>query len=361
LLPIESLEPRQLLAAAPFVDVMTWNVYYGGGSGASIFATAFTDLWKNVQASNIAERAAAIAAQIRVKRPDLVALQEAVIWRTGSVLDTGSAKDVKYDFAAEILKHLTNRRWRYAVVSKVTNADWEIPGMVGGSIKDIRMTDQDVILARVAKGARLRVLGAGHGNYRNRVSINIPVIDRDIDFTRGWASVDAQVGTTGPRFRVVNTHLEVLNQSTQRKQAEELLAGPVKRTKLPVILAGDFNSDANTGGATYRLLTGAGFKDAWKQARPTDPGPTASQDDDLRNRDSKLEFRIDLLMYRGKRLTATAADRIGEDPRDKTPSGLWPSDHAALWSRIQLGRAVTASTNDVLLGRAAVRRGLFRE
>jgi endonuclease/exonuclease/phosphatase family metal-dependent hydrolase len=358
---VEPLERRQLLAA-PTVTVMTQNVYYGGGSGAEAFATAVTDMWDNVQASRIPERAAAIAAQIKSKRPDLVALQEAVIWRTGSVLG-GSADDVRYDFVAEILKHLRNRRWRYVVVSKVTNADWEFPAEVDGSIRDLRMTDQDVILARVATGSQLRILSAAHRNYRDRVSFEIPVLNEEIDFTRGWASVDAQITATGQRFRLINTHLEVLDQDVQESQARELLAGPVRHTKLPILLAGDFNSDANARQTTYRLLEDAGFRDVWRQLRPTDPGPTASQDDDLRNQNSKLTFRIDYVLYRGKRLAPRVADRVNEEQDDKTPSGLWPSDHAGVFAGIRYGLpkgGVSASVDDVLVGQASVRAGTFQ-
>src|SRR3954464_9916778 len=78
---MEPLESRQLLSS---VSVMTQNVYYGGG-GTGSFLIGFTDLWQKVQQSNIPERASAIAAEIKREKPDLVALQEVVIWRTGSL------------------------------------------------------------------------------------------------------------------------------------------------------------------------------------------------------------------------------------------------------------------------------------
>src|SRR4030095_12964373 len=99
---------------------------------------------------------------------------EAVVWRTGSVLSSGRAADVKFDFVAQMLKGLRKGRTRYAVVSRVTNADWEVPGQVGSSLRDIRMTDQDVILARVGKSARVKVLKADHGNYRDRFGFTVP-------------------------------------------------------------------------------------------------------------------------------------------------------------------------------------------
>src|SRR4051812_40480663 len=151
MLLMEPLEARQLMAH-PAVTVMTQNVYYGGG-GIGEVASGFTNLWRNVEQSNIPQRAAAIAAEIKRAKPDLVALQEAAIWRTGSPFSSSAAKEVRFDFVKEINRHLRKGATKYAVVSRVTNADWEVVGQVGSSLRDIRMTDQDVILARVGRGA----------------------------------------------------------------------------------------------------------------------------------------------------------------------------------------------------------------
>src|SRR5687768_3140087 len=270
---MEPLEARRLFASA--VTVMTQNVYYGGGGGLDVFATAFTDLWENVERSRIPERAAAVASQIRREKPDLVALQEAVIWRTGSPLSSSSAGEVEFDFVASLLKRLSGGKARYELVSRVTNADWEFPARVGSSIRDIRMTDQDVILARVGRGSRVRILDDDHGNYRDRFAVDVPVIEDGLEFTRGWASVDARLGRRGPKFRFVNTHLEAFSAGVREAQAEALLAGPAD-TRLPVIIAGDFNAGPNT--STYELLTDAGFDDAWTEARPRESGATCCQD-----------------------------------------------------------------------------------
>jgi endonuclease/exonuclease/phosphatase family metal-dependent hydrolase len=326
---MEPLEGRQMLSA---VSVMTQNVYYGG-PGLFDIASSLTNLWEKVQDSKIPERAAAIAAEIKREKPDLVGLQEVVIWRTGSIFDS-SPDDVKYDFLADLMKTLRRGKARYKVVSKVTNADWEVPGKVGGSIKNIRMTDQDVILARVGPGARLAVMDEAHGNFRQRVSVPIPVLGKDLDFWRGWTSVDVRVGQSGPKFRYISTHLEILNPSTQQKQARALLKGRAN-TRLPVIIGGDFNTDANIGSNTLTLLGNAGFKDAWKVAEPGNAGLTCCQDDSLRD-DSQLSTRIDLIMYRSNRLSAQEGERIGEEQSDRTPSGLWPSDHAGVLIRMDI-------------------------
>src|SRR5688572_16359 len=87
---MEPLESRQMLSA---VSVMTQNVYYGG-PGLFDIGDSLTNLGENVQDSKIPERAAAIAAEIKREKPDLVGLQEVVIWRTGSIFDS-SPDDVK--------------------------------------------------------------------------------------------------------------------------------------------------------------------------------------------------------------------------------------------------------------------------
>jgi endonuclease/exonuclease/phosphatase family metal-dependent hydrolase len=88
---------------------------------------------------------------------------------------------------------------------------------------------------------------------------------------RGWCSIDVQV--RGRWFRFINAHLEEALPAgfpdIQFYQAAEILGGPAN-ISLPVILAGDFNSDANGnyGPAVYPLLVGpGGFQDAWSVAR----------------------------------------------------------------------------------------------
>jgi hypothetical protein len=307
------------------IRAMTQNMGYGGGAGLDTFTSAFSGMWKNVERSKPAERMAGIANYIDRARPDLVGLQEAVIWRTGGML-SGKADDVKYDFVKLLLNDLRKRGLDYRVVARCTNADLEFPARVNGSIKKLRMTDQDVILARNSRN--VRILGGMGGNYKSTYSLKIPGLGKRYDYKRGWTYVDAEV--QGEPVRFVNTHLEVFDEDVQREQAKELLAGPA-RARTPVILVGDINADANRNAATYRLLReSGGFRDAWADTRRDDPGTTCCQADDYRNSRSTLNRRIDVVLYRGPDLRATTADRFGDDPRDKTPSGLWPSDHAGV-------------------------------
>lgn len=135
----------------------------------------------------------------------------------------------------------------------------------------------------------------------------------------------------GQTFRFINTHLEQEGpfNAIQVTQGDEILQGPAD-TDLPVILAGDFNSRADgTGTPTYSNLIGAGFKDAWNATHPGELGNTWGHDEDLLNTTVDLTQRLDLVLFRNN-LCTLDADVVGDEPIDRTPSGLWPSDHAGV-------------------------------
>lgn len=107
-----------------------------------------------------------------------------------------------------------------------------------------------------------------------------------------------------------------------------------------MILVGDYNSRADgTGTPTYSNLTGAGFTDAWSVAPLGKLGNTFGHEPLLRNTTVNLTQRIDLLLFRGS-VSAVDADVVGDELGDRTPSGLWPSDHAGLMARIGLGQEI---------------------
>ncbi|MFG3001423.1 endonuclease/exonuclease/phosphatase family protein [Streptomyces sp. NPDC048340] len=146
----------------------------------------------------------------------------------------------------------------------------------------------------------------------------------------------------GRTVRVVSTHLEPASPTVQEAQTDELLAGPLK-TKLPMVLLGDLNSAAGGVGArpgstdtqSHNNLLAAGFTDAWTATHPGNPGFTCCQAPDLHNATSSLTQRIDYVLFRGK-VTALTSTRVGHMQADRTPSGLWPSDHAGVRSVLKL-------------------------
>lgn len=130
----------------------------------------------------------------------------------------------------------------------------------------------------------------------------------------------------------------------QVAQGQELLAGPLD-TELPTVLTGDLNSDAYGGGTpgqtdtpTYQNFIAAGFLDAWPSNRGQGESMTCCQGETLQNAQSSLSERIDFVLTRGM-MTVQNAVRVGADPGKRTPSGLWPFDHAGVWATLRLKRS----------------------
>jgi len=255
------------------------------------------------------------------------------------------ATDVLYDYLDLLLEALKDRGLHYEVAGVVENADVELPmfaGLDGTTplFDDLRLTDRDVILAQ--KGVKTsNVLAA---NYTN--NLIIPIAGTSVEFLRGYVAVDANV--KGREYRFVNTHLEgqfpAPIPNIQGAQAAELAFVLAPETK-PIILVGDFNSspeDLPADLPPYWILTGAGYVDSWSRrvGRPW-PGFTCCQDEFLTNEASWLDERIDLIFVRNDTdfpafpaLGPVKARVVGNRQKDKTPSGLWPSDHAGVAAKL---------------------------
>jgi endonuclease/exonuclease/phosphatase family metal-dependent hydrolase len=321
------------------VTAMTRNVFVGTDL-APIFSAqtlpqlvgATTTAFLEVQATRFPERAQAIADEIAATRPDVIGLQEAMLIRTDAPADGPAtpAETLAYDYLETLLAALAARGLDYEAVAVVTNADTELPTALGF---DVRATDRDAILVNRGRRPRLKVSNAQAGNYLARVTF--PTIAGPIAFPRGWTAVDVKL--RGQRFRVVNTHLEGFSGAVQVAQAAELLSGPAATT-LRTLLVGDFNSRADgTGTPTYGLLRGAGFADAWSDVHPGDPGLTCCWETHLLSPLPPFDERIDLVLARGA-FRALRAEIVGEDAvADRTPSGLFHSDHAGVVAALRIG------------------------
>lgn len=349
-----ALAPASAAAPPPApLRVMTRNLYLGADLAPVLAATspqtlvaAVTAVYANVQATDFPERAEALADEIAAGDPHLVGLQEAVLWRSQTPAAPGSATHVEYDFLQILLDELSARGKHYAAVATVTvGSDFEAPRSTPTGLQDIRLTDRDVLLARTDLPSHLfSVANAQAATFQNYLPICRPVLgcppNAPLQVRRGWIAADATV--RGHTARVVTTHLEPASPTVQEAQAAELLAGPLK-TKLPSVLLGDLNSAAGGVGAqpgstdtrTHDNLLAAGFTDAWTATHPRDPGFTCCQAPGLRNPVSNLTQRIDYVLFRGK-VTALSTHRVGDTPADRTPSGLWPSDHAGVSSVLRL-------------------------
>jgi endonuclease/exonuclease/phosphatase family metal-dependent hydrolase len=104
---------------------------------------------------------------------------------------------------------------------------------------------------------------------------------------------------------------------------------------LPVVFAGDFNTNGFRKWDTYKLLTGSlssggfGLTDAWKEIRHGAPGLTWGHSPDLLNISPKMTQRLDLVLSSGH-IRFTDADVVGNTVLDRAVAGMWPSDHAGL-------------------------------
>ncbi len=318
--------PQVPSTSDPTVTVMTQNMDEGTDFKLIFTATSFSGLeaavgvtYQEVQASNIPERAVAIANEIAQDEPALVGLQEATQWLTGP-LGSPPATTVVYDQLQSLLDALAQQGLHYAPVAISTNSDFEAPSTLGF---DVRFIDRDVLLARTDLPdltlANIQVHRFAH------LAVVTTVVGT-ITIPRGWISVDATI--KGKTFRFLTTHLESTSSAVRAAQGNELLQGPAN-TSLPVVFSGDFNSDADSGDLTYLNLIAAGFVDAWSVTNPGDPGYTGPLHLEDPYAASTPSVRIDLVLLLNK-VSANDAQLVGNDPGDLTDSGLWPSDHAGV-------------------------------
>jgi len=311
------------------LSIMTWNIYIGAELTPLLSATPeqipklVTEVFRQFLATNFPERALAIIRQIILKEPDIIGLQEAALWE---IIPPYSQR-VVYDFVHILLCELEYRGLRYKVASQNKNVETVLPS---SSWNLIRLTDRDVILVR--ETSEVKIIRAVAANFETNLQVQIA--GRLFTILRGWSAIDASV--QGCRFRMVNTHLDSKSPEVQIAQANELLSGPGE-TKLPLIFTGDFNSNANGSGTpTYRNLIAAGFEDT-RIAADKGNGFTCCQDANLLNAESRINERIDLILFKNKKnWTAVEAEVVGEAQRDRTKTRLWPSDHAGVNAKLQL-------------------------
>jgi endonuclease/exonuclease/phosphatase family metal-dependent hydrolase len=327
----------------PKVSVLTRNLYLGADLTPAItapslpdFLAATSEIWRHVQETNFDERAVALAREIDQADPDLIGLQEAAIWRTGPIGDPAPAVTVVYDFLAQLQAELDARGAHYHVVVSQNEADLEAP--VGAPyFIDARLTQRDVILVR--EGAKLALSNAQSAHFATNLTIPIPAAGTTFVSLRGWTAVDVET-KHGQAFRFINTHLEAFHPLVRLAQAQELLAGPIGSAPDSVVLAGDLNSGPELPEPANRLayfaLVAGGMVDTWPILHPGDPGFTSSLGDDLNDPPDALEHRIDMVMFKGD-VTPAKSYRTGNDPKNRTASGLWPSDHLGYVAVLRIG------------------------
>lgn len=316
------------------VKVMTRNLYLGADLAPVYAATPISNLlataaqqYQMVQANDFAARAKVLAREIADADPILIGLQEASLWRQGEpgVVDGPAtpATTVVYDYLQILLDELAAQGNPYTVLVAQFTADGEVPTALGF---DVRLTQRNAILVKAGLPADELVVSAVsaglYATYLTAPTVGGPVADR-----RGWTAVDVTVNRRS--FRFVNTHLDSTIPLIRQAQTAELLAGPLA-TSQPVVLVGDLNSaPGEAPPSAYATLLAAGLVDAWTQANPSAAGLTCCHDEDLLNPVPAFDTRIDYVLI-SPDVEVARAKIVGIDPDNRTPSGLWPSDHAGV-------------------------------
>jgi endonuclease/exonuclease/phosphatase family metal-dependent hydrolase len=355
-------------SSVPVTRVMTRNLYLGADLGPGIRAQNLQQLvdaaaviLHQVDQNHFPVRAKELAAEIADKRPGLIGLQEAALWRTGPCTESPippKAAHVRYDYTKLLLAQLNKDKRHYRVAVSKPEFDFEIyantdgdesthaPGCPFGSEVNVRLTMRDAILARNGVTTSNPRSGTFDTLLREKpAGVNV-------DVTRGWTAVDAQVPGS-PTFRFVDTHLEAFdnqkvnhtnkgtdvgNGQVRQAQARELFKAGGPATGNLVILAGDLNSDKQTevkpGDAlAYKALLGAGFV----ERSTSNPLGCCLKADVLTTSGgaklSDFDHKVDHVMTNAPNaITLVNSSVTGRSPLN----GFWGSDHAGLFSTLAL-------------------------
>jgi hypothetical protein len=322
--------------------VATYNLYLGADLAPVLtlpptatpeqIVAAAAAVYGQVVQTDFPSRAEMIAREIVEQSPVLIGLQEVALWETGPP----GALQPSYDFVEILLAELEERGGHYAPVAINTNFTGTLPV---SPTTLARLTMHDVILARSdLPASQLKVSNPFSSNYQARLQFS--VAGQTFDVLRGWSGVDVKY--RGKSYRFANTHLEAFSSVIRTLQAQELVAW-MAGSPLPIVLAGDLNTLRGDLGDAYEVFMAAGFVDTWMEAMPEeewcvnavagDPGCTAGQAADLRNLPSALDHVVDYVMHDQDPYVdevGGSGEILGEEVRDRTPSGLWPSDHAGV-------------------------------
>jgi endonuclease/exonuclease/phosphatase family metal-dependent hydrolase len=386
-----------LLGAVSFgataqIDVMTQNQYVGADLSPvfdaatadpfdpAAFNAAIVDTLKAIAAGRPADHVRALAADIAQRNPDVVGLQEVHTLVCLPFPGVPPAPDIGCDdpeIRAAFTDHLADTdaalRGKYVIAGKVTNTDVAaLPFVINGIPALVSLADRDAILVRaelIASWVDFGALGAcpkpsdqGCNYLTAPPPLSTPV--GPLALERGFLAVDVTV--KGQAYRVFNTHLEQRLLAPNLPQTRLLqvgqaweLAGTALGTwdgVRKMVVGGDFNSapedtipvppyPATLPGTTlpsippYAVFVATGFTDAWTLRPQADEGFTCCQAEDLANRTSSLDQRIDMIFTLPRPSHVLDMQVLGDSMGDKTHpaghGGLWPSDHAALAARLQ--------------------------
>lgn len=334
------------------VKVMTYNMdagtdllyFFSGIDAVSATQATYTELL----ATDFQGRARLLANQIAIEQPDLISLQEVTLWQTISVDSEGSENTAVLADQLKLLMYaLAARHQHYRIVASQDLTD------IMGPLDDtysllLSFLDRNVILARTdLEKSEMRLSNMQAGIYLTTI-VPLPGFPPELN---GWLSVDVKVGDKS--FRFFATHLESpisVSDYTQYLQGLELV-GILDQSPYPVILAGDFNSDAsglNYGPdltPTAGMISGEGYADAWSTWQMNHPGTSHKKDYGLTWPLYLEDPPVGEILHDGLPYPSERIDLIFVDPDlagdilhvdvvgNKAP---FPSDHAGVVATLQM-------------------------
>lgn len=340
------------------VTVMTRNIYLGADLGPALGATdvgsfisAAGEIFRQLEKTNFPRRAKGLADEIQKRKPDLIGLQEAALWRKGPVnleaISSGkpAATEVYQDFLKILLKRVNKGKAKYQVVKIKKEFDFEAPADVDndpstgmfGADADFRLTMRDVILKR--KGVGIKTKDIRSGRYPAADSFQAAVGPVTVTSIRGWLSTRVKL-KGGKWFTFANTHLEAFDDRTEvpsiRARQAQHFAQAMAKAKGPLIAVGDFNSDSPGLVAgdeqAFEALTAAGFKDIGTK-KPLSCCISGSYD--MKTGGSKADFdhRVDQIFT----TTPKKVKKLKTWVTGRSKSyGYWHSDHAGIVGRYRI-------------------------
>jgi hypothetical protein len=378
------------------VKAMTRNLYVGGDIFLPLqvppqdFPAAAQQVIQQIIDTNYRERAVALAAEMLTEMPHAIGLQEVYDIEV-CVIEVPGLCLVDDDYLDILLGELNANGDNYSTAAEVENINLSglpvpanIPGL-GDVTLLVTIIDRDATLVRTD----VTVQSAYGQNFCAGVPVDNPLLPTFTKILRGYTVADIQVN--GRDYRFVNTHLEITADGSDNEaafrtiqflQAAELVgparipapgicdpvgpeAPPVFGSTDAVVMVGDFNSNPADGPfetclipgglcpTPYALFTGGmlgsveigPLLDTWlyRENDRWDEGLTCCQAELLDNAQSQLYERIDQVWikpapdhYGGPYVRGVDAEVTGNQPADRTPGGLWPSDHAGVSTRMIL-------------------------
>jgi endonuclease/exonuclease/phosphatase family metal-dependent hydrolase len=366
---LEALESRTLLSAAAYVPagapavasrevtVMSQNLYMGADLAPVLsvlanpapmdtfmarLAVAVSTVWTAQAQTNFPARAEMIADRIAAAEPDIIGLQEVSQWVL--IPPTGMQDAQVTDYLEILSADLNARGMHYAPVVVTNNFSETLPDAAGDFV---RLTRGNVILVNQDRPG-LQVISSNSGYFTAQLVVGSGALS--FSENNNWQSIDLTVG--GRAMRYVNVHVTTMSPSIQELQGAELLAGPAV-TNLPLVIGGDFNSDAYNGAyggidltGTYQEMVDGGLTDAWTATHHQgELGLTWGPNDAVNSPVPTFNQRIDFVFTRGA-VKARTMEVVGTEPALTSPE--WASDHAGIVATVQL----TANTTRAHQGAA---------